>query len=84
LTESVATNFKNYPGIFLKGLGKTRKSSTKISDLQDKFGKWNPPNRRQSMAFSKNGKVIPVHAIKAYRGSSGTAPLILNICTRGR
>ena len=28
------------------------------------------------------GKVAPVHAVKAYRGSRGTAPHILNLDTR--
>jgi hypothetical protein len=28
--------------------------------------------------------VFPVHVIKAYKGSGGTAPLILNFCTKWR
>jgi hypothetical protein len=28
------------------------------------------------------GKVVPVHAMKAYRGSGGIAPFILNLSTR--
>jgi len=28
--------------------------------------------------------VVPVHIIKAYKGSGGTAPQILNICTKWR
>jgi hypothetical protein len=28
------------------------------------------------------GKVVPVHAMKAYRGSSGLGPLILNLGAR--
>ena len=31
-----------------------------------------------------NGKVVPIYAMKAYRGSRGIAPLILNLGTRGR
>jgi hypothetical protein len=30
------------------------------------------------------GKAVPVHAMKAYRGSSGIAPLVLNLGTRYR
>jgi hypothetical protein len=30
------------------------------------------------------GKILPVHAVKAYRWSRGTAPLILNLGTRWR
>jgi hypothetical protein len=30
------------------------------------------------------GKHCPVHAMKAYKWSRGTAPLILNLCTRWR
>jgi hypothetical protein len=66
---------------FLKGLEKTRKSSTK-PNLQDKFRERNLPNRRHSKVFSK--KNTPFHGIKAYGGSRGTAPLILNLCTRCR
>jgi len=29
------------------------------------------------------GKVVPVHVIKAYRGSRGIAPFILNLDTHG-
>ena len=28
------------------------------------------------------GEVVPVHAMKAYRESSGLAPLVLNLCAR--
>jgi hypothetical protein len=43
--------------------------------------------RGTTKVFSQNlavgtGKVVLVHAIKAYRGSRGIAPLILNLCTR--
>jgi len=30
----------------------------------------------------KKGKAVPIHAIKAYRGSRGISPLILNLSTR--
>jgi hypothetical protein len=30
--------------------------------------------------YSSSEEVLPVHAMKAYRESSGTAPLILNLC----
>jgi hypothetical protein len=30
----------------------------------------------------ESGGVVPVHAVKAYRGSIGVAPLILNLGTR--
>ena len=52
------------------------------------FGKWylmriNRLNERriQKQRVPK-GKVIPVHAMKAYRGSGSAAPLILNLGTR--
>jgi len=28
------------------------------------------------------GKVIPVHVVKAYMGSRGIAPLIFNLCVK--
>jgi len=31
----------------------------------------------------KKGTDIPIHAMKANKGSGGTAPNILNLCTRG-
>jgi len=34
-----------------------------------------------SRGVKKTWKLYPVHAIKACRGSGGTAPLILNFCT---
>jgi hypothetical protein len=30
------------------------------------------------------GKVVPLHAMKAYRGNRGTAPLLLNLSSRWR
>jgi hypothetical protein len=36
------------------------------------------------MIIKKNGKFFPLHAMKAYKGSRGIAPLIINLGTRWR
>lgn len=37
-----------------------------------------------SALHTGKGKAVPMHAIKAYRGIGGTAPIIRNLGTRGR
>jgi hypothetical protein len=37
-----------------------------------------------SALHTDKDKAVPVHAIKAFRGSGGTAPLIRNLGTRWR
>jgi hypothetical protein len=40
--------------------------------------------KKQVNKKGRKGKVLPVRAMKAYSGSAGIAPLILNLSTRWR
>jgi len=44
--------------------------------IHNKFSAYQPQQNK--------GKAVPIHAMKAYRGSGGIAPLMLNISTRLR
>jgi hypothetical protein len=41
-----------------------------------------PENMKRRKQRINKGKVVPVHAIKEYKGSGGTAPLILILSNR--
>lgn len=43
-----------------------------------------PENMKRRKQRINKGKVVPVHAIKEYKGSEGRAPLILILSNRGR
>jgi hypothetical protein len=54
-------------------------------DMEAIYYKFNRhPNREYVQQRRKvKGEVVPLHAVKAYRGSRGIAPLILRLGTKG-
>jgi hypothetical protein len=54
-------------------------SSSKQFHIHKRLWGGNKKNRAYIVIKAKLGIVVPVHAMKAYRGSRGRAPLILTI-----
>ena len=60
----------------------TVRSSVSSFNLQDSFVSLDSFSSCLRLLHTYKGKCVPVRATKAYRGSKGTTPLILNLVKR--
>jgi hypothetical protein len=88
--REIIKKFSDQPSVNITGRLKQINDKTGItSQSYDKDCMTNnsasvPQHRTSYMHLKGKGEVFPVHAMRAYRGSRGIAPLILNLSTRWR
>jgi hypothetical protein len=88
--REITKKFNDHPSVNITGrLRQINDTTGIISQSYDKECMTNrstsvPQHRTAYMHLKGKGEVFPVHAMKAYRGRRGIAPLLLNLSTRWR